>query len=92
MIDSKSTESTVVERETVFKIGIESEPLSSEEFYGGKGENDEENSVTKDHLHEDRDSNRSYSSEKVALNGADRLALLNNGGDMEEDDDDDELA
>ena len=79
----------MVERETVFKIGIESEPLSSEEFYG-KGENDEENSVTKDHLHENRDSNRSYRSEEMAMKEADRLASPNNGGELEEEDD--ELA
>ena len=79
----------MVERETVFKIGIESEPLSSEENYG-KGENDEENSVTKDHLHENRDSNRSYTSEEMEMKEADRLASPDNGGQMEEDDD--ELA
>ena len=79
----------MVERETVFKIGIESEPLSSEECYG-KGENDEENSVTKDHLHENRDSNRSYTSDEMAMKEAERLASPNNGGEMEEDDD--ELA
>ena len=90
MVDSKSTESTVVERETVFKIGIESEPLSSEEFYGGKGENDYENSVTKDHLHEDRDSNHSYSSEKVAFKNMDRLDSPHNREEIE--DEDDELA
>ena len=79
----------MVERETVFKIGIESEPLSSEECYE-KGENDEENSVTKDHLHENRDSNRSYTSDEMAMKEEARLASLNNGGEMEEDDD--ELA
>ena len=54
----------MVERETVFKIGIESEPLSSEEFYG-KGDGDEENSVTKAHLN-GNNNERSYTSEKVA--------------------------
>ena len=62
LIDSKSTESTVVERETVFKIGIESEPLSSEECYG-KGDGDEENSVTKAHLNGGANNERSYTSE-----------------------------
>ena len=61
VVDSKSTESTVVERETVFKIGIESEPLSEEEFYGKGGE--DENTVTQAHMNE----NRSYTSEKVEM-------------------------
>ena len=87
MVDSKSTESTVVERETVFKIGIESEPLSSEDNYG-KGENGEENSVTKKYLNEDRESNRSYTSEEMEIKDADRIASPNNGDVMEEDDDD----
>ena len=52
----------MVERETVFKIGIESEPLSSEECYG-KGDGDEENSVTKAHLNGGANNERSYTSE-----------------------------
>ena len=60
----KSTESTVVERETVFKIDIESEPHSSEDFYG-KDVDDEED-ITVKHQRGVSD-NRSCTSEKVAL-------------------------